>query len=257
MKMMDKTGMKHKLIPVLALAVVCVLLVTAVSAASFTDEGDIGAAYREAVDAMVERGVLAGFEDGSFRPNEMLTREQGVKIITYLCLGKTAAEALRCESAPFDDVAADRWSAPCISWCVSQGILDGYGDGTFGPADILTGDQYAKMLLCALGLANGSYTGDGWSLAVRRDAEAAMLYAGDPAMETDQPITRAQAALLSWNAVKAQEAAGQAPQQPDNPTAIPSSGSGSGSGSRSGSGSGSASGSRITPSGDIELPEVS
>ena len=99
---------------------------------------------------------------------------------------------LICAKAPFDDVKADRWSAPCIEWCAEQGILLGYGDGRFGPDDTLTGDQFAKMLLCALKLARaGNYAGLGaaWYAAVREDAAAAKLYDGDASMATDRPIT--------------------------------------------------------------------
>ena len=119
---------------------------------------------------MTERGVLDSYPGGSFRPNETLTREQGAKIIVYLCIGKDAAKVLKCDKAPFDDAAAKLWSAPYIAWCVEHGIIHGYGNGSFGPVDTLTGDQYAKMLLCALDLAReDNYSGGGadWYKAVR------------------------------------------------------------------------------------------
>lgn len=121
-------------------------------------------------------------------------------------------------------MAADRWSAPCIAWCVEREILLGYGDGRYGPLDILTGDQFAKMVLCALSLArDGNYVGLGsaWYSAVREDGSGVKLYEGDAGMMTDRPITRQQAALLAWNAVKAAEAAKQpaAPNAPDTPNA--------------------------------------
>jgi len=207
------------------------LLSTAAFAEGFTDADVVAPAYREAVAAMAERRVLEGYPDGSFRPEATLTREQGAKIITYLCIGKAAAEQLRCSKAPFDDVDAGRWSAPYIAWCVDHGILHGYGNGKYGPADPLTGDQYAKMLLCALGLAREGHYANGsspWYRAVREDARKAMLYDGDPAMETSLPITRVQAALLSWNTVEAAEAAAQASPAPaqgwDNDATTPDAG---------------------------------
>lgn len=168
---------------------------------------------------MARRGVLNGFPDGAFHPDETLTREQGAKIITYIVLGD-GVNALTCEKAPFDDVAANRWSAPCIAWCVEREILLGYGDGRYGPDDKLTGDQFAKMLLCALGLArDGNYVGLGsaWYSAVREDAGSVKLYKGDTGMMTDRPITREQAALLAWNAIKTAEATPAAPTKPVMP----------------------------------------
>lgn len=213
----------------LCLALTLGILSMTALAAEFSDADEIGPAYREAVEAMAARGVLEGYPDGSFQPEATLTREQGAKIITYLCLGKAAAEDLLCDKAPFDDVAADRWSAPYIAWCVEHDILHGYGNGISGPADTLTGDQYAKMLLCALGLAReGHYASGGadWYQAVREDARAAGLYDGDPAMETSEPITRAQAALLSWNTVEAAEtetppSPAPAPAPAPTPTPMP------------------------------------
>lgn len=201
---------------------ICLLascLCTASFAADFTDSASIGSPYREAVEQMSARGVLNGFPDGTFQPEKTLTREQGAKIVTYMVLGDQV-DALRCDKAPFDDVAADRWSSPCIAWCVEREILLGYGDGRYGPEDKLTGDQFAKILLCALGLArDGNYVGLGsaWYSAVREDGVAVKLYDGDTGMITDQPITREQAALLAWNAVKAAETLNQpaAPNVPD------------------------------------------
>ena len=177
----------------LVCAMLFVSLAAAVSAIVFTDADSIGAPYKTAVEQMTALGVLNGFPDGSFQPKGTLTREQGAKIIAYMCLGKDV-ENLTCSEAPFDDVEADRWSAASIAWCADHGILLGYGDGTFGPEDKLTGDQFAKMLLCAFELGDAArYAGPGWFDAVRVDADALGLYEGDVTMASDLPITREQA----------------------------------------------------------------
>ena len=186
--------------------------------AEFTDSAEIGSPYAYAVSEMAAQGVLNGFPDGRFDPMGTLTREQGAKIVTFIVLG-SGVNDLPSGKAPFADVAADRWSAPCIEWCVKRGILLGYGDGRFGPDDKLTGCQFSKMLLCALGLAReGSYAGLGsaWAAAVREDGAAASLFSGDADMAADSPITRQQAALLAHNAVKAARTA--EPDDPVSPT---------------------------------------
>lgn len=172
------------------------------------DSDSIGQEYKVAIDQMSELGVLNGFPDGSFQPNDTLTREQGAEIVAYMVLGNEVG-TLTCEKAPFSDVTADRWSAPCIAWCVEQQILQGYEDGSYKPEDTLTGNQFAGMLLCALDLAeDDSYVGSASDMhtAVMKDAEAAGLYTGDASMATDQPITHQQAVLMAWNARKAVEA---------------------------------------------------
>ena len=195
------------------------LLLLCVPVFAFQDDADIGAKYREAIAEMVRREVLDGFTDGFFRADEYLTREQGAKIIACLSLGKPEAETLCYTDTVFEDVTPNRWSASYIAWCAEQGIVHGYGDGLFGPTDTLTGDQFAKMLLCVLEPTGGrNYTGSGdWYKAVREDAKAAGLYDGDPFMETAQPIRRGQAALLSWNAVRERTSSGQQSALPDSP----------------------------------------
>lgn len=175
-------------------------------AGAFADDARIGGGYREAVAAMADRGVLAGYEDGSFGPEDTLTREQAAKIVAFLLLGREVAAALSCEEAPFDDVPVTLWSAPYVSWCLSEGILHGYDDGLFHPQDWLTCNQFAKMLLCALGYGSGEdYSGDRWPSAVLADGDTAGLYRGDPDMASDTYIMRQQAALMAWNCAEKAE----------------------------------------------------
>ncbi len=50
------------------------------------------------------------------------------------------------DQADFDDVPADAGIAPAIRWAASEGIVNGYGDGRFGPDDPVTREQMATML---------------------------------------------------------------------------------------------------------------
>ena len=212
---MKHSNLKTSTLPIL-IVVLFICLCAAVYAADFTDGNRIGPAYREAVEQMTAQGVLNGFPDGSFQPTGTLTREQGAKIVAYMILGDEV-NALTCSAAPFNDVAANRWSAPCIAWCVEHGILLGYGDGRYGPNDTLTGDQFAKMLLCAFGFGDSArYAGNGWYEAVRDAASAVDLYEGDAGMASNNPVQRQQAALLAWNAIKATEKA-EGPITPEAP----------------------------------------
>ena len=69
-------------------------------------------------------------------------------------------------------MAANRWSAGYIGYCVQQGILAGTGNGNFDPEGELTGLAFAKMMLVALGydakVAN--YVGNDWAINVAADA---------------------------------------------------------------------------------------
>ena len=199
--------LKKTLSLLLAVALVLSLTVVGASAAytgnkvdTLKDAADVGADYSEAVGVMVGLGIIEGYDDGTLRPETTYTREQAAKIIAYMQLGPKDADSLRCTKAPFTDVAADRWSAGYIAYCVEQGIIDGMGDGTFQPEAQLTGYQWAKMLLCAVGYGrNDEYVGSSWSLNTAKDALDKGIFDGDLDGADHVVLTRQQAILYAFN----------------------------------------------------------
>ncbi|WP_302496326.1 S-layer homology domain-containing protein [uncultured Flavonifractor sp.] len=165
-------NLKRTLSLALAAVMLMGMMVVGAGAASsdFTDGDEIKNV--EAVDVMVALGILEGGDKGDFQPNSILTREQAAKIICYMLLGEESAEKLSTNSAVFNDVAANRWSAPYIGYCVNLGILAGDGNGNFFPEGKLTGAAFAKMLLVALGYdpAIEEYVGNSWTINVAADA---------------------------------------------------------------------------------------
>ena len=162
--------LKKTLSLVLVVAMVLGLCVVGASAKdaveNFTDDYQkVGAAYQEAVGVLVGVGIIDGMTETALEPQGSYTREQAAKIIAYMLLGKSKADSLKCTVAPFDDVAASRWSAGYIAFCVEQGIIDGMTATTYEPTGTLTGFQWAKMLLCAIGFGvKGEFTGSSWSV---------------------------------------------------------------------------------------------
>ena len=197
--------LKKTLSLVLVVAMVLGLCVVGASAYNkvedFTDDVDkIGDAYYEAVGVLTGIGVIDGMTETAFEPQGNYTREQAAKIIAYMQLGKAKADSLKCTVAPFEDVAASRWSAGYIAYCVEQGIIDGMTETTFEPTAKLTGFQWAKMLLCAVGFGvNGEFTGSSWSVNTAKVAHTVDLFAGDLAGADHTALTREQAALYAFN----------------------------------------------------------
>ena len=191
--------LKRNLAFMLALVMMLGLMVTANAAnvEDYKDYNDIK--FVEATDVLTAIGVLEG-EDGVFYPERVLTREEGAKIITYMMLGKDGAEALSTSAAPFNDVAANRWSAGYIAYCVSQGIIGGYGNGNFGPTDTLTANQFAKMLLCAVGYnVNGEFTGPNWEIETSKTALTEGVFDGNLGANFSDGVERQEAALYAFN----------------------------------------------------------
>lgn len=170
------------------------------ASADFTDQSDI--TNDEAAVVLTALGVIDGFEDGSFQPDTVLTREQAAAIIARMLLGDSA-DSLTAGSAPFSDVSTDRWSAGYIAYCVSKGIVDGFEDGTFRPEDNLTCYQFAKMLLVALGYdaETEGLTGDSWAINSASYAINAGIF--DDVSSYSGDCDRDTAALMALNTLKA------------------------------------------------------
>ena len=196
--------MKKFLSLVLALVMTMSLVTVSAGAKDFSDNSKI--TYKEAVDVMSAVGVIDGYTDGSFNPTATLTRGAAAKIICNLILGPTTANALVADAAPYKDVPTNNTFAGYIAYCQKEGIISGYADGTFKPANTLTGYAFMKMLLGALGYdaSREGYTGANWSISVGKRALNAGLadgLVGD--FNGVKAVTREEACLYAFNMLQA------------------------------------------------------
>lgn len=101
---------------------------------------ELNAWYHEAVDYVVEHGIMAGVSTTAFQPNGSLTRGQVVQILHNL-EGKPEETA----EAPFTDTAG-HWALEAIAWAAQNNVVAGYDDGTFGPEKLVTREEFAQMM---------------------------------------------------------------------------------------------------------------
>ena len=196
--------MKKFLSLVLALVMTMSLVTVSAGAKDFTDASKI--AYDEAVDVMSAVKVIDGYAEGDFRPSTTLTRGAAAKIICNLILGPTTASALVADAAPYKDVPTNHTFAGYIAYCQKTGIISGYADGSFKPANSLTGYAFMKMLLGALGYKadQEGYTGANWSINVAKRALNIGLaddLVGD--FNGVKAVNREEACLYAFNTLKA------------------------------------------------------
>ena len=97
--------------------------------------------YYEAVRFANKCGLMNGYSDGRFAPNDNLSRAQLAQIL-FSNEGKPIVNYLM----NFSDVAGGAWYAEAIRWSSSRGIVSGYGNGLFGPNDPITREQLAVIL---------------------------------------------------------------------------------------------------------------
>ena len=199
MKTLNKT---LSLVLVLVMVLGMFGVASAAKLGDFSDKDDV--TYTEAVDYLTAAGIVAGDTATTINPKGDLTREQAAKLIAYAMLGQVAADNLRASAAPFSDVAADRWSAGYIAYCQKQGIINGLGDGRFAPTEKVTGYEYAKMLLCAIGYGvNGEFIGAGWELETATLSLACGIFTGNTKGASDASANREEAFLYTFNTLSA------------------------------------------------------
>ncbi|MBC8536136.1 InlB B-repeat-containing protein [Feifania hominis] len=109
----------------------------------FTDvSGD--AWYYEAVKYVCLNGLMGGTGDTTFSPDISTSRSMIATILWRL----DGSPDMENEpwGAPYQDVDADSWYGTAVYWARLRNVAGGYGNGTFGPDDIITREQLAAML---------------------------------------------------------------------------------------------------------------
>ena len=196
--------MKKFLSLVLALVMTMSLVTISAGAKDFTDNDKV--TYDEAVQVISMLGIVNGYEDGSFKPTNTLTRGAAAKIIANLKLTPAVADTLKGSKTTFKDVPETNVFSGYIAYCASEGIISGYRDGTFRPAGTLNGYAFMKMLLGALGYdtAIEQYTGSGWEVRVATRANRVGLTDGNDAFVGSKAVTREEACLYAFNTLNAE-----------------------------------------------------
>lgn len=107
--------------------------------------------YSSYVNTAAKNGVVGGYTDsdgvetGYFGPDDTVNRAQAAKILV-----NAAGLTTNTDGGPhFDDVEEGTWYYDYVETAYMNSVLDGYGDGTYGPADSVTRGQISKMTVNA------------------------------------------------------------------------------------------------------------
>lgn len=189
-------------------AVVAIAPAQADAAKSFSDLTPANVHYDNVMN-LVERGVITGYPDGTFKPNQSISRAHAAKIIAK-ALG---LDTKNVKNPNFKDIPTNYAYYGEIAALANAGIINGYPDGTFKPNATLTRGQTAKIIARAFEL-----TGNANNLPFKDIANSeykeyiAALYANKVTTGTTpttyspvNPVTRGQLASF---VVRAEEAKG-------------------------------------------------
>lgn len=134
-------------------ATVLVLMLVGLARADFSDVASTDA-HAVAIESLVSQGILEGYSDGTFKPDQEVNRAEALKII----LMGVGAEVDESSGAAlvFSDVSEEDWFFSYVSTGVALGIIQGYEDGTFKPEQTVNRAEAVKMLLAAAEIAVSS-----------------------------------------------------------------------------------------------------
>ena len=155
-----------------------------------------------AVESLRLMGALDGYEDGTFRPDEYLTRAQFCKIAVYAMNGESELGLYRTITV-FPDVKSSHWASAYVNMTAKgKGLIAGYPDGSFHPEETVTAGQAVTILLRLLGYQDQDIGGV-WPESYMALAERIGLTEG---VEADgrAPLNRGETARLFLNLLRSQ-----------------------------------------------------
>lgn len=176
----------------------------------------------EAIDAIYQRGITTGYPDGTFKPDELVTREQMAAFIVRALYG----EEFEYPRIPiFSDVGVSDWSWKYIQKAKEIGVTKGCvqddpgtiweNEAKYCPKDVVTREQMAAMLLRAMGVSAGSCSGGvfgdvnslvtteefcGYIEELSRRGITKGCVQSPPMYCPKEGVTRAQMAVFLWRA---------------------------------------------------------
>ena len=173
----------------------------AMSVTAFGAPTDIqGHWAQNTINKWVDKGDISGYPDGTFRPNNMITRAEFVVLVNN-AMGYTKSGY-----AYFSDVPSHYWGKNAIQTGVAAGYISGDGNGIFRPNDPVTRQEAAAMISRILDLKQNesrayrytdSYAISNWAKGVVGAVSDAGIMAGYPdgSFGPNRVLTRAEAVL--------------------------------------------------------------
>ncbi len=159
--------------------------------------------YGEAMTSMAALGLLKGYEDGSFKPENTITRAEFAAVMTR-AIGMESMINTTTSREIFTDMiknGSDHWATGYVRIAYDRGIILGMGDGTFAPDSPVTYEQAVKMIVCALGREAAAIDAGGWPGGYIAVANNIGLTDNAIHSPTNGPASRGIVAQLVYNAL--------------------------------------------------------
>ena len=151
----------------------------------------------EAILYVKKQGIVQGYNDGTYKPNATINRAEFTKIIIEALYDDAKIAECASDGDPLIDVILGSWYQQYVCVAQNEGIIGGYPDRTFRPANTINYAEAAKILVLAYGI-EAEETDGAWY----EQYTQALVKAGgalNPEPKPDALLTRGQMAQLIYN----------------------------------------------------------
>ena len=176
---------------------IAISLIAAVAPCAFASSN-----LQEKIALVSSLGIMQGYEDGSFREDNLITRAEFTAVAIRLSgQGENVVKGLY--DRRFTDVSDNHWAAGYIAAAGNMGIINGYDDGSFRPDNPVTYNEAIKIIVCVLGYGlqsekQGGYPSGYLAVAMQQKMMDFLYYSGF------SPINRGEVVRLINRALDAE-----------------------------------------------------
>ena len=185
----EDSGMKR----IISIIFVLCLAVTMNVSAYFPDVSESNADEKAIFD-VYSLGIMQGYEDGTFRADNNVTRAEFAKIAMAM-QGINDCAAI---NSDFEDIDVNHWASGYIEIAKGQGLINGFEDNTFRPNDNVTLNQAVKIMTVMLGRGYEAERQGGYPSGYIRSAGSCGLLNGVKE-SGEEPLKRGSVARLVYN----------------------------------------------------------
>ena len=176
--------------------IICILMMFTVAYGASYPDVDTSDSGAEAIFDVSALGIMQGFEDGTFRADDQVTRAQFAKIAVTAMGASGASNA----DTAFTDVPNEHWASGFVKFASDSGLINGIGGGLFAPDNNVTLQEAAKIVVCVLGRGVEAEAKGGYPSGYIAVASQLSLF--DEIEKTaGEALTRGDVALLIFNAL--------------------------------------------------------
>lgn len=161
---------------------------------------------REYIEKLYNNGIAQGYEDGGFHPDANINRAEMLKMAVT---GAEINMPITFDDENFTFTDLDEWQKPFVYAAWKDGVVQGYDETTFAPAQNVTRAEALKIALLAFGYyvpdTSDEFAFDDtqrhWASSYINEAYKKLIVSGDPdgGFRPDDPLTRAEAAKIIIN----------------------------------------------------------